>query len=197
MKPDDWVVEQMPGGTVTVKDGEIEIRDKAGCTVWFRKELKAPVEISYEAMVVGSGEPDYRVSDLNCFWMARDPRTPDNLFAKDHSRTGQFATYDTLETYYVGYGGNTNSTTRFRRYTGDGKRPLLPEHDLSAPQFMLKPDHWYRIRLTARDGKATYERDGEVLFQYEDDEFLDRGWFGFRTVWSHLRIRNVEIHSGP
>ena len=33
------------------------------------------------------------------------------------------ATYDTLRTYYVGYGGNANTTTRFRRYDGTGARP--------------------------------------------------------------------------
>lgn len=196
-KPDEWVVEQMPGGTVEIEDGEIDIRDKEGCTVWFRDELLAPVEIRYEAMVMGGEEPGYRVSDLNCFWMARAPRSPQNLFAKGHGRTGQFATYDTLETYYVGYGGNTNTTTRFRRYTGDGKRPLLPEHNLSGKQFLLKPNHWYKIKLTAGDGVVTYERDGEVVFHYEDDQFLERGWFGIRTVWSHLRIRNLEIRSAP
>lgn len=193
----DWVVEQMPGGSVTVKDGGIEIRDVAGCTVWFREKLHAPVEISYEAMVVDAGEPGDRVSDLNCFWMARDPRSPGDLFAAGHSRSGQFATYDSLETYYVGYGGNTNTTTRFRRYTGDGKRPLLPEHDLSDRRFLLEPNRWYRITLIARDGEAKFLRDGEVLFTCKDDAFLDAGWFGFRTVSSHLRIRNVRIASAP
>lgn len=64
-----WVVEQMPGGSVTARDGSILIRDAAGCTVWLRRKLAAPVSIAYEAKV--SGSP--RVSDMNCFWMAADP----------------------------------------------------------------------------------------------------------------------------
>ena len=192
---DNWIVEQVPGGSVTIQEGLIDIRDKEGCTVWFAEKLQAPVEIRYEAQLVGGEEPELRVSDLNCFWMATDPRSPDDLFAEGHLRTGQFATYDSLETYYVGYGGNTNSTTRFRRYTGDGKRPLLPEHDLGEAPYLLKADHWYQIKLTAKDGIVTYERDGELVFRYEDDEFLESGWFGIRTVWSHLQIRNLEIES--
>lgn len=190
---DAWIVEQMPGGGVTMRDGEMEIRDVGGCTVWYRRELKAPVEIRYEAMVVEAGETGDRLSDLNVFWMATDPGHPEDLFFEGHQRTGAFATYDSLRTYYVGYGGNTNSTTRFRRYTGDGKRPLLPEHDLAEARFLLKPNHWYSIKLTAREGVASYERDGEIIFRYEDPEFLDRGWFGIRTVSSHLRLRNFRV----
>jgi hypothetical protein len=191
----NWLVEQMPGGTVAVRDGVLEIEDKDGCTVWLCRRLHAPVEISYEAMVVNEGKPGERTSDLNCFWMARDPRRPDDLFAAGHGRTGKFSTYDTLATYYAGCGGNNNTTTRFRRYTGNGKRPLLPEHDLSAAPFLLKPNRWYKIRLTAAGGVATFSRDGELVFTYRDDAFLDSGWFGIRTVASHLRIRNVRIKS--
>src|SRR6187551_3430900 len=117
---DPWVVEQQPGGTVTIKAGEIAIEDVGGCTVWYRPKLTAPVSIRYEARVLSSG----RLSDLNCFWMASDPRHAD-LFAPGHGRDGKFATYDPLVTYYVGYGGNGNTTTRFRRYDGSGARPLL------------------------------------------------------------------------
>jgi hypothetical protein len=129
----NWTVEQQPGGTVTIEDGAIVIADEGGCTVWFNQRLEAPVIITYTATVSSKA----RVSDLNCFWMATDPSRPGDLLAPGHTRTGAFATYDTLRTYYVGYGGNTNSTTRFRRYNGDGTKPLLPEHDLSAPEFLL------------------------------------------------------------
>ncbi|MDP0499952.1 MAG: DUF6250 domain-containing protein [Verrucomicrobiota bacterium JB022] len=184
-----WVVEQQPGGQIFVQDGKLVIADEGGCTVWLAERLQAPVQIEYE--VTPSSQA--RVSDLNCFWMASDPDHPDNLFAEEHTRDGSFASYDGLRTYYVGYGGNYNSTTRFRRYTGTGKRPLLPEHDLSAPEYMLEPDRTYRIRLVAADGRAQYYRDGELIFDYVDDEPLTEGWFGFRTVLSRLEIENIRI----
>jgi len=184
-----WVVEQQPGGTVTIRDGTLAIDDAGGCTVWYKMELKAPVTIRYEARVLSSG----RVSDLNCFWMASDPRHAD-LLAPGHGRDGKFATYDALRTYYVGYGANDNTTTRFRRYDGSGARPLLPEHDRRAPEFMLQADHWYQIELVATaDGHVQFSRDGEVIFDVHDPALLQSGWFGFRTVHSKIEIRNFSV----
>src|SRR5260221_12452887 len=65
-----WRIEQMPGGTVSVRDGAFVIEDAAGCTVWLREKLTAPVEISYEITPVSKGGAHDRVSDVNCFWMA-------------------------------------------------------------------------------------------------------------------------------
>ncbi|HEY0862758.1 MAG TPA: DUF6250 domain-containing protein [Lacunisphaera sp.] len=188
-----WVVEQMPGGKVTVGGGALTIEDAAGCTVWWREKLTAPVVISYEATVIEAGGPHDRVSDLNCFWMASDPRQPD-LFAPGHGRTGKFENYDALQTYYVGQGGNTNTTTRFRRYAGGGLKPLLPGHDRQEPAVLLKGNQPYRITLMAlADGTVRYYRDDVLIFDYKDPAPLTAGWFGFRTVHSHLRIRDFKV----
>lgn len=188
---DRWVVEQQPNGTVTAQDGILRIDDVGGCTVWLKEKLTAPVVIRYEARVLSSG----RVSDLNCFWMASDPRHTD-LFASGHGRNGKFGTYDALLTYYVGYGGNANTTTRFRRYDGTGTRPLLPEHDRQTPEFLLQADHWYQIELVATgDGKVQFSRDGVVIFDFHDPAPLREGWFGFRTVNSRIEIRKLRLSS--
>jgi hypothetical protein len=188
-----WAVEQMPGGKVMVAGGALVIEDVGGTTVWWREKLKAPVVISYEATVVNAGGPHDRVSDLNCFWMATDPRTPD-LLAPGHGRTGKFEEYDALRTYYVGQGGNTNTTTRFRRYAGDGTKPLLPEHDRRERAVLLEGNRPYRITLMALiDGTVRYYRDGQLIFDFKDPAPLKEGWFGFRTVQSHLRIRDFKI----
>ena len=184
-----WVVEQQPGGTVTTQNGRLVIEDVAGCTVWFRSKLTAPVVITYTATV--AAKP--RVSDLNCFWMATDPARPGDLFAPGHKRDGRFATYDSLRTYYVGYGGNDNTTTRFRRYAGDGTRPLLPEHDLKAPAVLLKPDHAHKITLIVIGGRVQFLRDGTVIFDFRDPQPLTEGWFGFRTVQSRIEIRDFVV----
>ena len=187
----DWVVEQQPGGKVSAENGLLTIKDAAGCTVWLRERLRAPVLITYTARASAAS----RVSDLNCFWMANDPARPDDLFAAGHAREGKFASYDALRLYYVGYGGNNNTTTRFRRYDGTGARPLLPEHDLAAPEFLLKPDHDYRITLLVTDdGRVQFIRDGTVIFDWRDPAPLRSGWFGFRTVHSQLEIRDFKVH---
>lgn len=190
-----WAVEQMPGGTVTTEAGALVITDVGGSTIWLREKLTAPVVISYEATVVVQGGPHDRLSDLNCFWMANDPRAPGTPpFAPTLARTGKFSDYDSLHLYYVGYGGNTNSTTRFRRYDATPARPLLPEHDLSDKKFLLNPNRAYRIELTALpDGTVQFRRDGELIFDYRDPSPLRSGWFALRTVKSHLVIRDLRI----
>jgi hypothetical protein len=190
-----WVVEQMPGGRVTIGQAVLTIDDADGCTVWWRKKLTVPVVISYEATVVAESGPHDRVSDLNCFWMATDPRTPGDLFADGHGRTGKFADYDALRTYYVGQGGNENTTTRFRRYAGGGDKPLLPGYDRREPAVLLKGNQPYRITLMAlADGTVRYYRDGELIFEFKDPAPLKEGWFGFRTVHSRLRIRDFHVN---
>jgi len=188
-----WAVEQMPGGTVVARDGGLEITDVGGATVWWREKLTAPVEISYDVTVVTQGGPHDRVSDLNCFWMAVDSRSTAAPFAPGQARSGKFSDYDSLHTYYVGYGGNNNSTTRFRRYDGTVARPLLPEHDLRDKKFLLEGNRTYRIRLVARDGMAEFWRDGERIFAFRDPAPLMSGWFALRTVRSHLVVKNVVI----
>ncbi len=186
----------MPGGTAKVREGKLEIEDQAGCTVWWREKLTAPVTISYKVTAIARGGPNDRVSDINCFWMANDQRSTAAPFAKEHARSGKFSDYDSLLTYYVGFGGNANTTTRFRRYDGTPARPLLPEHDLSAAKFLLKPNQTYAIRLVARDGRAEFWRDGELIFSFTDPAPLQSGWFALRTVKSHLLIEELRIEQG-
>jgi len=193
--PSAWVVEQMPGGTVELQGSRLVIRDVDGCTVWFKTKLTAPVTITFTATMLGGERPTDRVSDLNCFWMANDARGPGAPFAPPFARTGRFADYNSLLTYYVGYAANDNTTTRFRRYDGTDARPLLPEHDLAGPQFVMRANVPVKIRLVARDGVAEYWRNGERIFSYRDPAPLTAGWFAFRTVRSHLAIEDFSVQS--
>ena len=179
-----WTVELEKGGVVDAKGGILSLDVPAGCTVWFRQELRGPVVVEYEATMIHRGGPNDRVSDLNCFWMARDARV---------KRSGKFADYNTLRGYYVGQGGNTNTTTRFRRYIGDTVlRPLLPEHDLKAP--LLEPNKPMHIRLVADGARIQYSCDGRVIFDFHDAAPYSRGNFGFRTTFSHLEIRHFRVY---
>lgn len=190
---DAWISELEKGGTVAVREGALEIDVPGGCTVWLKTQLSGRVMISYEATVVSAGGPNDRVSDLNCFWMARDARSPDDILG--HARSGKFSDYDQLRCYYVGQGGNSNKTTRFRRYIGESKnRPLLPEHDLSAKEFLLTPNVSQTIQIIAADGVIGYYRDGRRIFAYDDPQPYTSGWFAFRTVTNHLRLKNFRVY---
>jgi len=190
---ENWTSELEKPGVVEAKDGAMNIDVPAGATIWFRHQLTGPIMIEYEASVLKAGGPNDRVSDLNCFWMANDSRSPGDLFAT--RRSGKFADYNQLLTYYVGQGGNDNSTTRFRRYIGrQDNRPLLPEHDLRSPEFLLQPNVSQRIQLVAFNNQIQYLRDGRTIFDFTDPAPYTQGYFAFRTTDAHLRIRHFRVY---
>lgn len=190
----DWQVEQMPGGTVEIKNSKLDIDDVKGCTVWLKEKFEGSIVIEYDVMIIKKDGPNDRVSDLNCFWMAVDPENPDHLFENSKKRGGKFSNYDSLKLYYMGVGGNDNSTTRFRRYLGNGERPLLPEHDLSASEFMLEPNKKYHIKIVAHQGVIQYYRDTQLLVDYKDSNPYRSGYFGFRTVKNHMTADNFRVY---
>ncbi|WP_420238242.1 DUF6250 domain-containing protein [Telmatobacter bradus] len=193
---DQWRIEAEKPAAITAEKGTLEIDAPAGVTLWWKQKLHGPVAIEYRATAVQAGGLHDRVSDLNCFWMATDPAHPEDIFAAP--RQGSFHEYDLLRTYYVGLGGNHNTTTRFRRYIGAaGDRPLLPENDRTAAPDLLTANHEQTIRLIADGSTITYERDGQRLFTYQDQEPYRDGWFALRTTDSHLRIRQLRIYALP
>src|SRR5690606_17921088 len=98
------------------------------------------------------------------------------------TRTGKFAEYDSLRMYYVGFGGNYNTTTRFRKYHGDGRKEII--HDLAGKDHLLKPNHVYKIRIRMENDKVEFWVDDEFFFSYTDPDPLMEGYFGFRSTWS-------------
>jgi Domain of unknown function (DUF6250) len=192
---DAWRVEMEKPGTVKAKDGVLDIDVPAGVTVWFRQKLDGPVMIQYEATVISAGGPNDRVSDLNSFWMATDPKSPGGIFT--HPRSGKFAEYNSLDMYYVGLGGNGDTTTRFRRYIGDEvERPLLPENDLSVTQHPDKgivANKPQTVTLIADGSLIQYWRDAEKVFEMLDPQPYTKGWFGIRTTKNHMQVRKLRI----
>jgi hypothetical protein len=190
---DRWVLEAEEPARAVAQNGVLDIDTPAGLTLWFRPELIGPVLIQYQALAVSAGGPHDRVSDLNAFWMAREVNGESPL---THPRSGAFADYDTLKTYYVGQGGNGNTSTRFRRYVGrPGERPLLPEHDHAAADEMLVPNRWQTVTLVVDGGRIQYWNDGRKLFELNDAQPYARGWFGLRTTLSHLRVRRFGVYA--
>lgn len=190
---EQWAIELEQPGSVRAADGVLDIDVPAGATLWFKHEITAPVAIVFEATAVAAGGPNDRVSDMNTFWMATNRNEAAAPFTQP--RTGRFADYNDLLTYYVGLGGNSNTTTRFRRYIGDPvTRPLLPEHDLSNPASLLVPNRKQTILLIANGSSIEYWRDSVRLLHYADPAPYTRGWFAIRTVQSHLRIERLRVH---
>jgi rhamnogalacturonan endolyase len=186
-KLDRWVPEYRarPGSSIGAVGGQLAIDVAGGATLWFKPKLSGNVLISYDRTVVVAGGPNDRLSDLNQFWMASDPRNA-NLFTRD----GTFEQYDALKMYYAGIGGNTNTTTRLRKYAG-GERVLLA--DLGDPQHLLAPNRRYAVQVAVFEGCTRVLVDGKVYFSHFDPSPLRDGWFGFRTTHSHQLIDNFTV----
>jgi hypothetical protein len=183
-----WATELQDGGTVRASRGVLEIDVPGGATVWFKQRLHGPYVLEYTATPVSAGGANDRVSDLNNFWNATDVRSPDDLFATP--RGGALAEYDHLTTYYVGYGANSNTTTRLRRYVGRaGERPLL--HDRTEP--LLVPNEPNRVRIVSAGPVVRWWNNGRLVFDHTDPEPYTAGHFAFRTVWSHFRISDFRV----
>ena len=150
--------------------------------------------ITYDAFIIENSGPHDRVSDMNCFWMANDLDNPTNLFANSKKRRGKFSNYDALRLYYMGVGGNDNGTTRFRRYVGNGERPLLPEYDFKDPKYMLRPNQVYHIKIIAYENVIRYYRNDVLMVDFLDNDPYTSGFFGFRTVNNHMTIDNFKVY---
>lgn len=94
-----WKVEMLPGenAKVNTENQKLVIDAPYGVTFWFKHKLTVPVRIEYDWKVVVADGINDRLSDLNQFWMATDPKNKD-LF----TRNGKFSDYDSLSLYYVG-----------------------------------------------------------------------------------------------
>ncbi|MCG8580191.1 MAG: DUF1080 domain-containing protein [Bacteroidales bacterium] len=189
-----WTVEQREGGSVQIADGQMDIDDANGCTVWFNEKLKGNLIIEYDATVINKGGKNDRVSDLNCFWMATDMNNED-FFVHSDKRGGKFQNYHDLKLYYVGLGGHNNTKTRFRRYAGGGERPCLPEHDLSDEAFLITPNANNHIRIVVYNKHIQYYRNGQLIYDFEDQMPYSEGYFGIRTYKNHMTVDNFKVYS--
>ncbi|HEX9975149.1 MAG TPA: DUF6250 domain-containing protein [bacterium] len=185
----NWVVETPDSqhSKVGIEKGKLVIDVDNGATVWFNKKLSGNVLIEYSRKVLMNNGHNDRLSDLNQFWMAADPQQ-ENVF----TRNGVFSEYDSLRLYYAGIGGNSNSTTRFRKYQGTGERTLL--FDFQDEQHLLQPNKNYLIQIVVYDGMTKVFVDGELYFSFKDDAPLTEGYFGFRTVKSHQEVDNFNVY---
>ena len=136
-----WLIEKSASDSelVTAKNNRLIIDTYGGATIFYTRELSGNIYISYKRTVVMNNGKNDRLSDLNQFFMVREAKG-DKLF----KRNGGFAEYDSLNMYYVGMGGNYNTTTRFRKYE-NGNKKIIAEYADAA--HLLQANHEYFIEI--------------------------------------------------
>lgn len=211
-----WRIEAESAQTRVLQRGDtLDITSPQGLSLWWDEPIEAPCTIEYKACVVVEGGPCDRLSDLNCFWMASEgvgeaPQRSEGAIQAAVSplrgivqRGGRFSESYRLQCYYVGFGGNHNTTTRLRRYEADTLGITDPQHrpaiirEYTDAAHLLRPNHWYAVRLEVKlessGARVSYTIDGERLFDYLDPHPILRGWFAFRTTWSHTRLTAFRV----
>lgn len=182
-----WHVEaEDPATRVITENGQLLIDSPKGVTVWLRQPLDGAYRIEFQRQVLLTGGANDRLSDLNQFWAARDPRNADPF-----TRSGVLEEYTSLDLYYVGMGGNYNSSTRFRRYDSNGQRLILGEY--SDPAHLLEANRNYRISIELDERGTRYRVDDRLFFEAKHDGLPPPGHFGFRQVWSRQVISDFRV----
>jgi len=172
---------------VTNKNGKLILDVDSGATVWLNRKLSGNILIEYDRKVIVDNGLNDRLSDLNQFWMANDPDN-ENLF----TRNGSFSQYHNLKLYYFGIGGNSNTTSRMRKYLGTGERFLI--NDLSDKKFLLEPNVTYHIKTVIYNGLIKVFVNDTEYFTFFDESEYKSGYFGFRTTQSRHQIDNLKIY---
>ncbi|SDR88116.1 rhamnogalacturonan endolyase [Mucilaginibacter mallensis] len=183
-------LERSPGSFVGVANDKLVLKTGAGVTVWLKKKLKGNLIIEYDRKVIMEGGPFDRLSDLNQFWMAADPHK--SVF---FTRSGKLDEYNNLQLYYVGMGGNGNTTTRFRKYDGLGNRILISEY--TDQQHLLEANITYHIKIIIENGNISYEVNHQLYFAFNDPDPLTEGFLGFRSTKSNQEISNLKVYQLP
>lgn len=191
LDPEAWVVEMAPEpkSSVAVKGGRLVLDTRGGVTVWLNRRLQGNLLIEFRRKVLVEDGVNDRLSDLNLFWMASDPARA-SLFGRD----GRFEAYDDLSLYYMGMGGNHNTSTRLRKY-GGGERRLLQEYADAA--HLLRPNHEYLVQVLVQDGRHRVLVDGVEFFAFTDPQPLRSGYFGLRSTWSRQEVAAVRVWQLP
>ncbi|WP_311221186.1 MULTISPECIES: DUF6250 domain-containing protein [unclassified Acidovorax] len=212
-----WKVEQQDGaGTVTASGGVLDIVQPSGATIWFRQKFSGDYQITFSATPVPITFPDTRffdrISDLNMFWNAVDPRASGgdptlNTF------DGALNSYNPVKLYYVGFGANSNTTTRLRRNDGTDSRPQITGYSTPASATAddraggmtaattLVANQPTQVRIVSRAPTAgdpvtlRWYANGALVFSHTDPAAYLEGWFALRTTTSHWQIRDFKVQA--
>ncbi len=192
---------------VTAENGVLDIATPAGLSLWWRQPLSGDYAIRFTAVALPApataGEHAGRISDLNMFWNALELDG-----SEPYPRSGKFAGYDTLPTYYVGFGANANMTSRLRHYTGSEKRLLAgfadgaiaePHERPMTPQTRLHLGQPLTVEIVSR--RPTSDNAVHLRWRAGSNELFTRadanprlhGYFALRTTASRLQIRDFQI----
>ncbi|QES88120.1 DUF6250 domain-containing protein [Rhizosphaericola mali] len=181
-----WKIEaEFPDSTFfNWNNKKVKMDSKGGVTLWLNQKLKGHYIIEYDRKINLTDSYFPRISDINQFWNAQ--------LSNDYSfnTNGRFSNYDNFQMMYFGFGGNSNKTTRFRYYNGQGERVLLKEY--LDKQHLINSTKIYHIKTEVNKNQTSVWINNVLYFQ-DSSTKLNSGYFGLRMTWSSQTISNFKI----
>ena len=183
----NWVVE---GRAPSWGPNEIVLRHTS--VVWHKTVFESPFVMEFETTPLPAPEKfTAGVTDSIWFWLASDPRHPDDFFAETAARSANPSLYSylSLRFYWVDFGGNNNTTSRFRY---NPLRQLIRQFT-DSPRLLAK-GRTYKIKVVANGPHQEYWCDGKRQAYFYDDDPPRSGHIGFRAFVADHRISKLTVH---
>ena len=170
-----WKVEsESPDYKVSFSGDTCEILSPKGLTLWRKEKMSGNVTIEYDACVAVEGKPGDRLSDLNCFWMASDPKASD-IWKRMNWRNGVFRKllqpfsciiWDMEETTIPPLASVVMTAMKPGLQMKRCAPAILKEY--KDQNNLLTANKWYHIKIQNTDNRIRYYIDGKLLVDFYD-----------------------------
>ena len=190
----DWILEPSPKNDhqAEIVDGTLLLATKGGQTCWLDRRFDGNIAVEYHVTVPSEGYPHTRVSDINQYFMAVDPDSPE---AESPTPTTKYSGpdyYKKFRMYYCGMGVYNNQYTGFRRCDGNGEYPLVEE--CSRPACLIPADTVCFVECIRFSDRVTFKLNDSVVIDYRDQQAFELGFFGFRNYKSAKLIHDITVY---
>lgn len=186
----DWTLEGF--GNYSIKDGKLYLNDpdaqKAGTTLWLKKEFEGDMVITYDCEAVG---PDLG-KNLNFFFHSR---TMDDRNVLTGNFPGTLPQYQRnlkgyLFTFTGVYPGDPTliGHSRLRKYPGN----IGLSEDMDSKVALNKK---YSVEIIKVGKHIEIKVDGKTIHQVVDEDAYNSGSMGFRTWKTNTVFDNFRVYS--
>lgn len=174
----NWLVQMNDRGTferyAEIRNGQLEVLDPSGCTIWFREQLRGPLCITYTVVVPSDRDTGTIIMprDINNFWMAGEIGHLDRILTGPEYG-GNFPAYHSMQGYYASMGGGSvtdnNRTVRMRIYprvrAGEQVEHLALKSQDDQLAWKIRPGKLYTIQLVCFEDLIQFIINGQLVYE--------------------------------
>ena len=147
---------------------------EGGYTAFYRTPLPADAAVQYRVMTL----PPRGQNNMNLLAHCRPPTEGWPIV-----ELGRYKGYRAMPNYIVTFVGGVNEETGEAEYEGRQRLRRNPDFHLMDERFEVPSEleREYQLTLVIQGGRVRYYIDGARIFDWQDPDPIDGGYFGFRT----------------